>query len=431
MRKVFLFTITFIFLFFSLVFADGIKNYKGVKYYFYKVDDANIGVINIKVRAGSIFDAKGKFGTAELLAGMLKKGGTKKYSTNALLNKLDESGIELYSSATKDFINIGIKFISDEEKNAFDILEQVLFYPAFGKKEFDSLKAETVARIISYQNNNDYVAIHRGVVKLIKNKEYSHSSFGEKDEIKDITIKDLKDFYNKYFCNENFIITFAGNIKENLIDDFLKNNFTSNKCKEKTDEIYPEFSNKKAKIFKEKELKQSYIYFLFPSLGLKNNQHYSLKTLSFLLGGNLTSILSEKIRKEKGLAYSVFSTNFSMVNGGFFVIGMQTENKKAKEAISTVKKILKEIKEKGVSEKKIEFAKKYLIGKIPVSIQSLSSIADYYSEAIYLNKSLPPWDYDIAMYKKVTKESVDNIIKDIFDFDKMVLSVVGKSNWTN
>ncbi len=428
MRKVLLFLVTFIFLFISLAFADTVKNYKGVKYYFYKVNDADIGVINIKVRAGSIFDAKGKFGTAALLAEMLKRGGTKKYSTNVLLNKLDETGIELYSGATKDFINIGIKFISNEEKNAFDILEQVLFYPTFGQREFDSLKAETVARIISYQNNNDYVAIHRGVVELIKNKEYSHSSFGEKNEIKNITINDLKDFYNKYFCNENFIVTFAGNIKENLIDTFLKKNFIDKRCKEKVDEIYPEFSNKKVKIFKEKELKQSYIYFLFPSLGLKDNRYYSLKTLSFLLGGNLTSILSEKIRKEKGLAYSVFSTNFSMVNGGFFVIGMQTENKKAKEAISTVKKILKELKEKGVPGERVGFAKKYLIGKIPVSIQSLSSIAGYYSEAIYLNKSLPPWNYDIAMYKKVTKNSVDNIIKNIFDFDKMILSVVGKSN---
>ncbi len=423
------FIITFVLIFSSSIFAQNInklERYNGLRYFFYQDKGSRIGAINVHVRAGSIFDKKGKYGTAFILAGLLKKGGTQKYSTDALLNILDKTGIELYTSCGKDFININLKFIKSEEKNAFDILEQVLFHPSFNKKEFDNIKKETIGLITSYQNNNDYLALHQAAVALFKNSEYAHSSFGDINSVKNLTIKDEKEFYKKYFIPSNMIITFAGNFDKKNISSFIKNNFKK-PVKRKIKEVYPIYSNKKANLFKNKNLKQSYIYFLFPSYGLKTKEFYSLKILGFILGGNLTSILAEKIRKELGLAYSVYSFNYPYVNGGFFVIGMQTENFTRDKAISTTIEILKNLKKHGISEKKIQFAKNYFSGKIPISLQSLLSIANYYSQGIFLNKSLPPWNDDLKYIEKVNKTQVDKLINKVFDFNKMIISVVGKN----
>jgi predicted Zn-dependent peptidase len=411
------------------VFAKSLskaEQYNGLRYYFYQDKGSKIGAINVLIRAGSIFDEKGKFGTAFILADMLKKGGTKKYNTDELLDMLDKTGINIYTSCSKDFIKINVKFIKSEEKHAFDILEQILFYPIFNEKEFNNIKEETIGLITSYQNNNDYIALHQGAVNLFKNAEYAHSSFGEINMVRSLKIEDIKRFYKKYFISSNMIITFAGNLDKNNITSFIRNNFKTSPTVRLND-IYPVYSNKKNNLFKEKNLKQSYIYFLFPSSGLKGKDFYSLKVLGFILGGNLTSILAEKIRKELGLAYSVYSFNYPLVNGGFFVIGMQTENSFREKAVSTTINILKKLKKYGVPNEKIKFAKNYFTGKIPISLQSLLSIANYYSEGIFLNKTLPPWENDLKNIEKINKSTIDNLIKRLFDFNKMIISVVGKN----
>ncbi len=427
MKKIkFFLLILIIFLSLSALAFSKVQTHNGLRYYFYQDKGSRIGAINVLVRAGSIFDEQGKDGTAFILANLLKKGGTEKYSTDKLLNILDATGIELYSSCGKDFININLKFIKSEEKRAFEILEQVLFYPSFNKKEFDNIKREVIGLITSYQNNNDYLALHQGAIHLFKNRAYAHSSFGEINTVKNLTINDEKNFYKKYFIPSNMIITFAGNLDKNLINSFINKNFKKSSHK-KIKEIFPVYFNKKANLFKEKNLKQSYIYFLFPSSGLKGKDFYSLKILGFILGGNLTSILAEKIRKELGLAYSVYSFNYPYVNGGFFVIGMQTENSTREMAIKTTLNILKSLKKHGISENKIKFAKNFFSGKIPISLQSLLSIANYYSQAIFLNKNLPPWDDDIKHIEKVNKREIDHLVKKLFDFNRMVISVVGKN----
>ncbi len=416
-----------VFLSFNIFAKTEVKHYNGLRYIIYNsTDSSEIEVINVLIRAGSIFDEKGKYGEAFLVSRLLKQGGTKHFSTDSLLNKLDETGIELSTSCSKDFISVYLKFVKKERAEALNILEEILCFPSFDKREFLSVKRETVSMITAYQNNNDYIAIHQGAVTLFKNGEYAHSSFGDIKDMKKITLSDVKGFYKKFFVPENIIITFAGNFDKKEVNDFIHRNFSLKKSSYSGKEIYPKFNNVNKKIFKEKNLKQSYIYFLFPSCGLKSEDYYPVKLLSFILGGNLTSILAEKIRKEKGLAYSVFSTNYTMVNGGFFLIGMQTENSKAEEAVKTVINILKSLKINGLGQNRIKLAKNYVSGSMLISLQSLSSIAANVSRGIFTGKPIPPWTYDIKKISAVTDESLNGVIKKIFNFNRMIISIVGK-----
>ncbi len=420
--------ILFIMLLPTFIFAgDGIKEFKGLRYYYYKQPNTGIGVIHLTIKAGSIYDTEGKFGTSFILTNLLKKGGTIKYPTEKLLDYLDKNGIEVFANCDRDFIKIGVKFVSTKSSEAFKIFKQILFYPSFDSKEFENIRKETIEKIISYQNNNDYLSIHEGVVKLFKNSAYSHSPFGEIEDIKNITINDITEFYKKFFLNQNITITFAGDINQKDITNFIQENFkNTQKGDMPQKDTLPQFSNINDTIFKNKKLQQSYIYILFPSYGQKDKNFYDLKTLAFILGGNLTSILSEKIRKELGLAYSVFSINYDMFNTGFFVIGMQTENSKRVEAIETTKKILETLRKDGVNQNQVDLAKSYLIGKIPIQLQSLINIADSCSNGIWIGKSLPAWDYDISMYQMVTVESINKVINEIFDTNKMIISILGE-----
>ncbi len=390
--------------------------------------NSRISAISVIIRAGSIYDFKNKYGLANFVSKMLKRGGTEKYSSDRILNLLDKYGIELFSSCSKDFITVGMKFINDYKSEALDIFSQILFHPAFNMKEFDSLKKEILGEIQSLKNNNDYLAVHQGFVKILKNPDFSHTSLGTEKDVRNITINDLKKFYKQYFVPKNMVVSFCGDFTNKEIENFVNKNFNfkGRNIDFKSENKPLEFSGISGEFFHNKNLKQSYIYILFPSEGYLSKDFYTIKVLSFILGGNLTSILPEKIRKEKGLAYSVFSTNYPMMEGGVFVIGMQTENKNRKDAINTIKRVLENLKQNGISSKLISTAKKYFEGSLYIGLQSTYALASNIASGILLNKSLPPWDYDLKMIKKVNSKEVNKVMKKIFNFNKMVISVVGK-----
>ena len=420
----------FLALFFSInLFSKDImikKSSSGLIYSVYKVN-SRISAINVLIRAGSIYDPQGKYGLANFLASMLKKGGTLKYSSDKLFNSLDKYGIELFTSASKDFIKVGIKFINDYKTQALEIFTEILFHPAFNYNEFLAVKKEIIGQIKSLQNNNDYLAIHKGFLKLIKNSDFSHTTTGTIKDIKSITIKDLKNYYKKYFTPKNIIVSFCGDFNENEVKNIIEKNFSFNgrdkKFKAPLKKL--KFTDKSEKVFYKKPLKQSYIYILFPSQGYLGEDYYAIKVLSFILGGNLTSILPIKIRKEKGLAYSIFSTNYSTIEGGVFVIGLQTENKNREMAIKTILKVLDDLKGTGISNKMIENAKNFFEGSIYIGLQSTYALSSSISNGIFLGKSMPPWEYDLKMIKKVTKKQIDKLIREIFEKKRMVVSIVG------
>ncbi len=411
------------------LFSKSVKIEKldnGLIYSVYSLD-TKISAINVLIHAGSIYDPKGKYGLANFVAAMLKKGGTLKYPPDKLFDCLDKYGIELFSGVGKDFITVGIKFINDYKKEALDIFKDILFHPSFNTKEFQAIKKEIIGKIKSLQNNNDYLAIHNGFVKILKNKDFSHTSIGTIRDLQAITINNLKKFYKKYFVPKNMIVSFCGEFNQNEVRSFIEKNFDfkGRDINFKSPLKKLEFSNKSEKVYFKKSLKQAYIYILFPSEGYLSKDYYAIKVLSFILGGNLTSILPIKIRKEKGLAYSIFSTNYSMLEGGVFVIGMQTENKNCNLAIQTILKVLEDIKKTGISLKKIENAKNFFEGSIYIGLQSTYSLASEISHGIFFKKSMPPWEFDVSMIKKVTKRQIDNIVKKIFNEKRMVISIVG------
>ena len=425
MKKIF-----FLIIFFATsLYANSIKVYhlkNGLTYSVYPIN-SRVSAINVLIRAGSIYDPKGKYGLANFVAAMIERGGSIHYPPDKLLDSLDKYGIQLFSSAGKDFITIGIKFINDYQSEALKIFKDILFYPSFNYNEFLSIKKEIIGKIKSLQNNNDYLAIHQGFVNILKEPDFSHTSTGTIKDVKNISIQDLKKFYKRYFVPKNMILSFCGNFKYKEVSQFIDKNFIF-KNRDINFKSLPkklEFSNKKAKVIKNKNLKQAYIYILFPSQGYLGKDYYGIRILSFILGGNLTSILPVKIRKERGLAYSIFSTNYSMVEGGVFVIGLQTENKNCNLAINTIIKELRNLKRKGIPNKMIENAKNFFEGSIYLKLQSTYSLASNISYGIYFGKTVPPWNYDVKMIKKVSKKEIDSLLKKIFNEKKMVISIVG------
>lgn len=108
------------------------------------------------------------------------------------------------------------------------------------------------------------------------------------------------------------------------------------------------------------------------TLGASNtdNDRVAMSVISNVLGGNMSSRLFQKIREERGLAYSVYSYTSNFDEGGLFTIYAGTTHEDYKEVISIIENELKEIRENGITEKELQRAKNQFLSMVTFGLES-------------------------------------------------------------
>jgi zinc protease len=108
-----------------------------------------------------------------------------------------------------------------------------------------------------------------------------------------------------------------------------------------------------------------------------NPDYYTLNLGSHVLdGGFYASRLSRDLRENTGLVYSVSSTLDAGPTGAFYVINYGCDPRNVSGARAIVKRDLKEMQTRVVSEETLNQAKVLLLQQIPLSESSVQSIAD-------------------------------------------------------
>jgi len=139
----------------------------------------------------------------------------------------------------------------------------------------------------------------------------------------------------------------------------------------------------------------------------------------------LVSILSDEIREKRGLAYSSYSYFVPMRSEGPFVLGLQTKNKSADEALKVMRDTLKRFVDKGPSKAELVAAQKNLVGGFALKIASNKKIVENLASIGFYGLPLDYLDKFIANVEAVTTDQIKDAFKRRVNPDKMVTVVVG------
>jgi zinc protease len=94
-------------------------------------------------------------------------------------------------------------------------------------------------------------------------------------------------------------------------------------------------------------------------------------------GGGFTSRLTREVRDDRGLSYSVYSAFVPMRARGPFLLGLQTRNDQAGEALTVLNGVLDKFVAEGPTAAELEAAKRNITGGFPLRIDSNANIVEY------------------------------------------------------
>ena len=371
--------------------------------------------------------ASNKAGLVSLIANLFNEG-TKKEGAAHFAKVLEDRAISLSANSGKETFVFSLEALKEQLPFGLQKLKELLQDPNYSKETFKKIVKKQLALLAKKQDDFDYIASNGLKSLLFENSNLALPQLGTKESIQALTLNDLKSFIDNHIFLNNLIVVAAGDFNESEVEKITKDIASILKKGEVTPIKKISASHKEQIKEQNEETKQAYIYFGAPySMEINNSQRYIGKIASFILGaGGFGSRLMEEIRVKRGLAYSAYSRFVVNRTNSYFSGYLQTKLENQKEAIKSVKEVVREFVNKGVTKEELEAAKKFFLGSEPLRVETLNQRANRAFHEYYSGQGLGYSKKELALIEKLSLEDLNKFIKKHSEILKMSFFIVTK-----
>ncbi len=384
-----------------------------------------------EIIAGSGFDSVAKAGLAGITAQNISNGTTTKNAL-ALASRLENLGASLGFGAGRESVGISGIAMSKDLPVVIDQLADLLQNANFPAKEFGLNKQRNLLSLKSEMDSPNAL-VRRIFQSTLYPQGHPFNVMRTEETLKSIQREDLVKFYQTYYRPDSTILTLMGDFEPAEIRKLLEEKLGKWKATGRSPKFqFPKIANLDATQEKQVSLAgktQAVTLMGHPSISRSDPQYYPALLLNQVLGGDtLASRLGTEIRDRLGLTYGIYSFfQAGRPPQGAFIIQMQTSGKDTEKAIAATVALLRDVRDKGITQAEFNFAQKSLINNFPTEFADPDSIASsLLSDEIY---GFPVGDF----YKfpqriqAITLEQVNRAAKELLQPDNLlIVSVVPK-----
>ena len=267
---------------------------------------------------------------------------------------------------------------------------------------------------------------------LFQQHPYHSPPTGKETTVAELTVGDVSAFYERFYVAKNAVIAIVGAIDRAQAEQ-IANRLTSNL---RAGEPAPELpdvgpATSAEKIRRDFPSTQSHILIGQPGMRRGDPDYFPLYVGNHVLGGSgFGSRIVEEIREKRGLAYSSYSYFLPMRKDGPFIIGMQTRNGEADQALQILNETLTGFVNEGPTAEELLHAKKNITGGFPLRIDSNKDIIEYIGMIGFYGLPLDHLQTFNAKINAVTAEQIRDAFQRRVHPDKLLTVVVGKNTNT-
>jgi len=345
---------------YSEIKEEKLKN--GLKLILIEDHSTPVSTFQVWYKVGAIDEPEGKSGISHLLEHLMFRG-SKNYPGNVFSRIIQSQGGIDNAFTTKDYTVYFQKLSPAKLQTSIDLesdrMANLILLPEDFELEKKIVLEEKRQR---YDDDPESLIIEEVISTAFKNHPYRKPVIGWTEEIKSITLEDLKNYYNSYYCPDNAFIIVAGDIKADEIKEKIKEKFESiSSCKTIPPRklLYEpkQYGEKRIILKRQTHLPMLVLVFKVPSYPDKDS--LSLEVLSTILGEGKSSRLYRKLVIEKSLAIDVSTSNSPLSRDGFlfFIVATVKDVEKIDEVEKIIRQEIENIKTEPPSEKEVEKAK--------------------------------------------------------------------------
>jgi zinc protease len=382
----------------------------------------------LEIDGGLMMESTEKAGVANLLAELMMKGTASK-TAEQLEEAIDMLGASISVSASQDTMSISGNTLAKNYQATLDLVEEILLSPRWDEQEF-ALAKQSVLSNLAQQSANPNAIANAQFNKLLYGSEniLSYSVLGSTDTVANITLGDLKEYYERHLAPELADFHIVGAVTQDTVMaslDDLATKWTVRDAKLPVFTKPAPIEASQVYFYDVPGAKQSVIRFGYLALAETDTDFYPAEVMNYILGGGgFASRLTQQLREGKGYTYGIRSSFSGTQLPGPFVIGSNIRTNVTYEAAELIKSILSEYPAT-FSEQDLQTTKSFLLKSnarrfetLGAKLSMLKNISDYRWTADYVSKRE-------AIVKEITLDEISVLAGEYVNPNKMLYLVVG------
>ena len=410
--------------------SGGIKEYKmtsnNLRVLLKKDKSAPVATFMVTYEVGSRTEAIGYTGSTHLLEHLMFKGSRKFNTTkgNSVFQTLQSLGARMNATTWLDRTNYFAVLPSEHLESLIEI-EADRMRNAWIKEE-DRQSEMTVVRneFERGQNSPSGVLDEHIWATAYHAHPYHHSTIGWKEDIENVSIERLKEFYDTFYWPNNATAIAIGDFEEKDALAMIKKHFGKiRKSTKPIPEVYtaePEQEGIRTVTLK-RAGQQGIVGVAHKTPSATNKDAAAFMVLSSILSSGKNSRFYKNIT-DKGLTTSIYIWDSLFKDPGLFTVYANlSPDVKHKTVESLIIQEYEKIKTDGVTEAEVKKAQAQLVAAMKFSQDGSYAIASGLNEAIASGDWTLYTTYSEKI-KNVTKEDVQRVVVEYFKED---LSTVG------
>lgn len=390
-----------------------------------------IVTISISIPGGHLAQATdtSKTGLAGMVADMLNED-TKKYSAEQMAVELQKLGSSINVFSQFDAISFNVQCLKKNVGKTLELLEEKMFNPIFTEDAFDRLQKQALAGF--KQRKARPASIASDVINKIyygDNNILGMSSSGTEYTIKNLSLKDIQNYYNNYFTSQGTKGVVVGDISEQeMLPKLLFLNKLPNK---KVILANPPSAPaiKKTVIYVVDVPKAAQTEFRVGNVtGLTydaTGEFYKAGLANYVLGSAFNSRLNLNLREDKGWTYGARSSFSGDKYTGQYEFSSGIRADATDSALVQVMKEISQYAAKGITAEELEFTKSAIGQQDALKYETGNQKAVFVGRLLTYDLPANFVEIQSNILKSISKKEIDALAKKWLNTGKMDILLVG------
>ena len=339
------------------------------------------------------------------------------------LDVLTEIGVEANAYTTNDHT----AYLYEATDNFYEALDEFMDYvqhPYFTDQNVEKEKGIIGQEIMMYDDYPEWKVYLNAMQVMYHNFPIKIDVVGTIDSISRINKEILYKCYNTFYNPSNMVMVVAGDFEPNKMLEEIKKRLVDIKASGEIKRIYPEEPKTIVKENVEQKMEVSRPLY---TIGIKDipmnkeiivKKHIAIEILLNLIFGESSELYKKLYGKGNISSAPNMDYEFSRGYSHILIAGQSNDSNLLYDSF---KEQVKKVKENGIDEKDFDRIRKTIYGDYIKEYNDITNIARMFL-ADYL-KGINSFDY-IELIDTVNKEYAEQVLKEVFDENKMVLSVI-------
>ena len=375
-------------------------------------------------RTGARFEPAELNGISHFIEHAVFKG-TKKRTALEIAVEQDRLGGNFDAFTTHEETGFAIKVIDDQVEAAFDLIADMLIDPSFDEKELESEQRVIIEEMKMTEDSPEDFLGEIFSEAFFPGHPLGVNIAGTPKTVESFDSETTRKYHEKTFTARNLVITAAGNIDHGRITELASRSFDiSANGQNQPNSPIPTLAAPIV-IRENKNLEQAHLVIATPFVSARDERRYAADLLANILGGGTSSRLWQKIREERGLAYSVGTSAAMYLDCGVFSIFAGTSPEQTGEVVDISVEELRAVVRDGVREDELDLAKAQARASILLSLEDSAarSAAMAQSEMTYGRQI--PVEETLARIDAVTADDASELAREFFKSESIAFVALG------